>query len=208
MDLLQKALRQTTNTTGSVAAADALNASRMNKPRIRGRLQTIKNNYALAQVGIALIALPDARERLDEVFSILRANGHPETQSFLYIDYVFEDYELLKLATDQFRNSVLRNCLKELFEQVKLYGTETNQTQVITAAPWYQFLRIIRSCLSHDMKLQFGPYDMKQLPISWSGLKIDASMHNSPLPMPGFFTRRKALQLIDEVIDFIDTRCV
>ena len=33
----------------------------MEKLLIRGRVQTIKNNYALAQAGIALLALPDAR---------------------------------------------------------------------------------------------------------------------------------------------------
>ena len=156
----------------------------MDKLLILGRVQTIKNNYALAQAGIALLALPDARARLQDVFSLLKE--HPETQVIGYIDYVFEDSDLLKLATGQFRNAVLRNCMKELFEQVKLYGRETNQRQVIEAAPWYQFLRIARNCLSHDMKLRFRRYDLKQLPISWSGLTIDASMQDKELPMRGF----------------------
>ena len=165
-----------------------------NKTHILGRVQTIKNNYALAQAGIALLALPDARTRLDEVFLLLEE--HPETSTIRYIDYIFEDDELLKLATGQFRNAILRNCLKEVFEQVKLYGKGTNQMQVIEAAPWYQFMRIVRNCLSHDMKLLFRSYDLKQLPTSWSGLTIDASMHNSYLPMRGFLTsfhRRGAL---------------
>ena len=66
----------------------------MDKMLIRGRVRTIKNNYALAQAGIALLALPDARARLDEVFSLLKE--HPETQMIRYIDYVFEDDDLLK----------------------------------------------------------------------------------------------------------------
>ena len=177
----------------------------MDKLLIRGRIQTIKNNYALAQAGIALLALPDARARLDEVFSLLKE--HPETQVIRYIDYVFENNDLLKLATGQFRKAVLRNCMKELFEQVKLYGSETNQMQVIEAAPWYQFLRIVRNCLSHDMKLQFRSYDLKQLPISWSELTIDASMHNSQLPMRGFLSREKALELVDAVIDYLEAKC-
>ena len=177
----------------------------MDKLLIRGRLQTIKNNYALAQAGIALLALPDARARLDEVFSLLKV--HPETQAIRYIDYVFEDNDLLKSATVQFRNAVLRNCMKELFDQVKLYGRQTNQMQVIEAAPWYEFLRIVRNCLSHDMKLQFRSYDWKQLPISWSGLTIDTSMHNSQLPMCGFLSREKALELVDTVIDYLETKC-
>lgn len=55
----------------------------MNKRLIRGRIQTIKNNYALAQAGIDLMALSDARVRLDEVFSSLKA--HPETKFFRYM---------------------------------------------------------------------------------------------------------------------------
>ena len=140
----------------------------MEKLLIRGRVQTIKNNYALAQAGIALLALPDARARLDEVFSLLKE--HPETQMIRYIDYVFEDNNLLKFATGKFRNAVQRNCMKELFEQVKLYGSETNQAQFVGAAPWYQFLRIVRNCLSHDMKLQFRSYGLKQLPVSLVGI--------------------------------------
>ena len=160
----------------------------------------------MAQAGIALLALPDARARLQDVFSLLKE--HPETQVIGYIDYVFEDSDLLKLATGQFRNAVLRNCMKELFEQVKLYGRETNQRQVIEAAPWYQFLRIVRNCLSHDMKLRFRRYDLKQLPISWSGLTIDASMQDKELPMRGFLSRENTLELIDAVIDYVKTKCV
>ena len=98
----------------------------MDKLLILGRVQTIKNNYALAQAGIALLALPDARARLQDVFSLLKE--HPETQVIGYIDYVFEDSDLLKLATGQFRNAVLRNCMKELFEHVKLYGRDHHST--------------------------------------------------------------------------------
>ena len=176
------------------------------KAHILDRMQTIKNNYALAQAGIALLALPDARARLDEVFSLLK--DHPETNAIRYIDYIFEDDDLLKWATGQFRNAILRNSMKELFEQVKLYGRETNQMHVIEAAPWYEFLRIVRNFLSHDMKLQFRSNDLKQLPISWSGLTIDPSMQNTYLPMRGFLSREKALELVDAVADYIKTRRV
>ena len=177
----------------------------MDKQLIRGQLQTIKNNYALTQAGIALLISPDARARLDKVFSLVKE--HPETQVIRYIDYVFDDEDLLKLATQQLRNYVLRNCMKELFEQVKLFGCETNQMRIIAAAPWYPFLRLVRNCLSHDMKMRFRPYDVKQLPLSWSGLTIDASMHNSQLPMRDFLSREKTLELVDTVIDYVETKC-
>ena len=95
----------------------------MDKQLIQCRIQTIKNNYALAQAGIALFTLPDARERLAEVYSLLK--HHPETERIRYIDYIFEDYELLQSATNEFRNAALRGCIRELFEQIKHFGSDT-----------------------------------------------------------------------------------
>ena len=169
--------------------------------RLRGQLQTIKNNYALVQAGIALMAAPDARDRLEEAFRTINKRSE---ERWTYISYVFEDYDLLKSATKKLSEAVLRNCLKEMFELVKAYGSRTNQTPVIEAAPWYQFLRIIRNCFSHDMRLQFRPNDRRRLPITWSGLTIRASMHNKELSMSDFFTRQKAQELIDAVIDYLE----
>jgi hypothetical protein len=176
----------------------------MERVDLRGQLQTIKNNFALAQMGIALIAAPDAKERF---VGIIRALAeHSETASFSYITYVLDSDALLKHATSQFRNSVLRNCLKETYELVKAYGDATGQSAIIKAAPWYQFLRIIRNCLSHDLQLRFTQHDLKQLPVTWSGLTLDRSMHNGPLQARDFFSRQKALELMDEVIAYVEKR--
>jgi len=174
----------------------------VDKKYLRGQLQTIKNNFAFVQLSVALIAQPNALEIFDDTLDTVK--NHPETDSFSYIRYVFGSEELLKQSTNQFRQSVLRNCLKEAFELMKLYGEEHGQAEVIRGAPWYGFLRITRNCLSHDMRLRFNKYDLKQLPVSWSGLTIDASMQNQPLPMHGFLTRQKAVELIDDVIRYVE----
>jgi len=95
-------------------------------------MQTIKNNFALVQLGVVLIAQPDAPQRYDEALEAVK--DHPETPSFSYIKYVFETDDLLKHATKEFRNAVLRNCLKETFELLKTYGDATNQAAIIKAA--------------------------------------------------------------------------
>jgi hypothetical protein len=169
---------------------------------LRGQLQTIKNNFALVQLGVALMAQPDALERFDESLHALR--DHPETSSLEYIKYVFETDDLLRHATKEFRNSVLRNCLKETYELVKAYGDATSQAATIKAAPWYQFLRIVRNCLSHDMQIHFTAHDLKQLPVAWSGLMLERSMHNGPLQARDFLSRPKALELMDEVIAYVE----
>lgn len=174
----------------------------MDKPQLRGQLQTVKNNFALVQLGIALMAEPDALDRFKRTLEAV--TGHPEVGSFSYIGYVFLDDALLKHATKEFRNSVLRNCLKEAFELVKAYGEESQQTATVEAAPWYGFLRIIRNCLSHDMHLRFTKHDLKQLPVSWAGLTIDASMNNQPLQSKDFLSRARAVELIDAVIAYVE----
>jgi len=174
----------------------------MDKALLRGQLQTVKNNFALAQTGIALMAQPDALERFDATFAQIK--GHPEANTFGYIRYVFETDELLRHATKEFRNSVLRNCLKEIFELVKLYGNETNQAAIIKSAPWYQFLRIVRNCLSHDLQIRFRDSDLKYLPVTWSRLTLDQSMHNGPLQMRDFLSRLKVLELMDAVIEHVE----
>lgn len=174
----------------------------MDKALLRGKLQTLKNNYALVQAGIALMAAPDALERIEETFAELK--DHPEASTLLYIRYVFETDELLKHATQELRNSVLRNCLKETFELVKLYGDQINRTGSIKAAPWYQFLRIVRNCLSHDLRIRFRERDLKHLPVTWSGLTLDQSMHNGPLQGRDFLSRAKTLELIDAVIEYVE----
>ena len=174
----------------------------MDKTYLRGQLQTIKNNFALVQLSIALMAQPNALEDFEHTLEVVK--DHPEAESFAYIRYIFRNDELLKHATNQFRQSVLRNCLKEAFELMRLYGEEHGQAQVIRAEPWYRFLRIIRNCLSHDMRLHFNKYDLKQLPVSWNGLTFHASMQDQPLPMRDFLTRQKAVELLDDVIRYVE----
>lgn len=164
-------------------------------------LQTVKNNYALAQAGIALMTFPDAKQRLEEAFAVVA--GTEESSSFNYISYVYRDDELLKHATNQFRNSALRNCLKETFEIVSAHAEQTSQLPTLKKAPWYQFLRIIRNCLSHDFILTLSKTDRKHLPVQWSGLIIDESMEGNHIPMRDFLPRNKALKLIDEVMAYV-----
>jgi hypothetical protein len=170
---------------------------------LRGQLQTIKNNYALVQAGIMFLVQPDAKERFDDHFSVVA--HHPEAKDFGYIRYVLETDELLVLATNQLRKSVLRGCLKEMFEVLKAYGLATDQIKIIRAAPWYQFLRMTRNSLSHDFFIQYRDHDLRLLPVSWSGLTFTAAMNGTEFPMAGFLSRAKVIELIDDVISYVET---
>ena len=174
----------------------------MSKAELRGKLQTIKNNYALVQAGIMLLALPDAPMKFDACYAAV--SHHPEAKSIGYIRYVFERDEVLALATNELRKAVLRSCVAEMFELVRTYGLETNQIKLIRIAPWYQFLRMVRNSLSHDYFMRYREHDLKLLPITWSGLTLTAAMDGTELPMAEFLTRAKIVDLMDEVIAYIE----
>lgn len=171
------------------------------KERVLGYLQTIKNNYALTQAGILLLAAEDTPEKFDEYFTHI--SEKTEAKRIEYIKYIFKDYELLKHSTNELRKSVLRNCLKETFEMLKIELATSNEKEILFQAPWYKFLRMVRNSLSHDMKLRFRDYDREKLPVSWSDLTITIEMENNFLPMADFLTRDKAQQLLDEVFEYM-----
>lgn len=50
----------------------------------------------------------------------------------------------------------------------------------------------------------FNEYDLRQLPVTWSGLTIEASMQDQPLAMRDFLSRPKAVELIDDVIAYVE----
>lgn len=172
----------------------------MKKTHLREQLQTIKNNYALVQVSIVLIAQPDSLKAIKDTLD--KFKDHPEVAALGYITYVFESDDLLKLATSSLRGTVLRNCVKEMFELLKLFGEEHGQADVIRAAPWYQVLRILRNCLSHDMRFHFNRYDLTQLPVAWSDLRIDESFQGKPVPDQ--LSRAKTMELMDDVIRYVE----
>lgn len=174
----------------------------MNAKEIREKLQTVKNNYALTQAGILFLAQPETPLKFEEYFSVIAE--HPESESFGYIRYLLHDDALLKHGVTQLRKSVLRGCLKETYELIKLYSEETNQNNILKAAPWYQFLRVIRNSLSHNFCLVFNKYDKSVLPVSWGGLTIDINMDGNELPMAGFLTIENSLKLIDEVCLYVE----
>ncbi|PKN65429.1 MAG: hypothetical protein CVU57_09930 [Deltaproteobacteria bacterium HGW-Deltaproteobacteria-15] len=178
-------------------------ASTTTKEKVLGCLQTIKNNYALTQAGILLLAAENAPDTFEECYAHI--SGHPEAQQFAYIKYIFNDYELLKHSSNELRKSVLRNCLKETFEMLKVELVTDEEKEILLQAPWYRFLRMVRNSLSHDFKFRFRDYDKPKLPVSWSNLTITIEMDNEFLPMAGFLTRAKVQQLLEEVFEYIRT---
>lgn len=75
-----------------------------------------------------------------------------------------------------------RAMIKEGYEVTQAYAEAADVMPQLRAQPWYQFARIIRNCLSHDFHFRFNKHDLKNLPVSWEGKEINASLNDADLP--------------------------
>ena len=107
------------------------------------------------------------------------------------------------VETKRIANSFLtRNHLKEVFRITESYCKTHGQATMMSAEPWYPFARIVVNSLSHSFRLEFRPYDKRQLPVSYQGQTIDESMEGQPLSLQLVVI----LSLVDETIDFVQNR--
>jgi hypothetical protein len=104
-----------------------------------------------------------------------------------------------QVETKRNANTALtRNYLKEVFRVTQSFSQATGQTNAMTSEPWYQFARILVNSLSHDHKLRFRDFDKKCLPVTYSGVTIDANSEGKPLSMK----LETLLALSEDIITF------
>ncbi len=70
-------------------------------------------------------------------------------------------------------------------------------------APWYQFARIIRNCLSHNFIFVFNNYDKGLLPITWKNRSIAIDMDNQPLELK-YFGYVETWEMFQEFHSFVE----
>lgn len=91
-----------------------------------------------------------------------------------------------------------RNLLKESFRITESYCTLTRQKNTLKNEEWHQFARIIVNSLSHNFRLEFRPYDKKQLPVTYKNIEINESMDDKPIS----FKLQILLDLTEEIMEF------
>lgn len=90
------------------------------------------------------------------------------------------DRDSLIVTIGEFWKAARRTLIKEGFEVTRKYSDVIEGS--LKTQPWYQFARVIRNCLSHDFHFRFNKSDLKQLPVSWAGKEINASLNDKDLP--------------------------
>ena len=172
----------------------------MTKDEILGIFRTCHNNCKIVYVSKLLLLYddtPDFFKELHQRLKILKPYKDDELLPLLY------DKKVLKIALSQLYDIVHIAALRDLFEQTKIYCSETGQEELLKEQPWYQFWRITRNCFSHDFTFQFRDYDKRKLPVSWDGFTIDASLDGTKLTH-GQFSRERFWGFLSKVSSFIE----
>ena len=91
-----------------------------------------------------------------------------------------------------------RNFLKETFRIAQAYCESSSQNTLLTSQSWYQFARIVVNCLSHSFRLEYRPYDLTKLPVTYDRVTLDSSMNGQSVSMD----IRVLLQLSDDILAF------
>lgn len=91
--------------------------------------------------------------------------------------------------------------LKEAFRMTQEHCIKENKTEILYAAPWYRFAKILVNCLSHDMIFSFDRLNPKHLPAEFSGITITKELENKFLPEE--FTAQLFMDLGTEIGLFV-----
>ncbi len=97
--------------------------------------------------------------------------------------------------------ALTRNLFKESFRITEAYCRNSSQLNALKAKDWFGFARVIANSLSHNFRLEFRPYDLSQLPVSYGGVTIDSSLHGKPISMQ----LEILMNLVDELNGFAKT---
>ena len=172
----------------------------MTKDDLVGMFRTARNNCILVYASLVLFGHEDMATFYTKWSASLNIPTPYDQTELLAL---LHDRKVLKHACGELYDTVHRAAFSELFETTKAYCQESDQTDRLTAQPWFQFWRIIRNCFSHDFRFQFREYDRNQLPITWSGVTLYLSLEGKPLTQ-GIMSRETLLAFLDEVKKFVE----
>ena len=169
----------------------------MTKVELLGIYQTALNNCKLAYASIVLWShedMPDAFEALYFKLDIPKP----------YVDLMelLRNRNALKIASENLYDSAHRAALNELLGLTKAYCQATGQLETLKRQAWFQIWNIVRNCFSHNMRFNFNSNEFKQLPVTWDGVTIEASMNGQHLTH-GTLSREKLFELLIAGKDFV-----
>ena len=171
----------------------------MTKSDLLGIYRTSLNHIQLTYASLVLWSYPDTPDYFDVLYQELQDIPRP----FPRISVLVRDEKAMRIACEELYESAHRAALVNLLPQTKLYCHETGQLAKLKAQPWFQFWRVLRNCVAHDMRFNFNASERALLPIAWSGVTITISMNNKLLTH-GLLSREKIRELVESAQAFLE----
>ena len=163
-----------------------------------GQFRTALNRIQLAYATLILWSYPDIPNVFDAILDAIK----PELHLFPEVKRLVHDEKTMKIACDDLYMLAYRSALTDLLPVTKAHCHATGQIDKLKAQPWFSFWRILRNCFAHDMVFNFNPAERAMLPVTWSGVTIDASMNGKPLTH-GKMSYAKMCDLIETAQSFL-----
>lgn len=152
--------------------------ARLSKEQRLCQIVNAKNNFYL---GLAALALFQERATYLPLSGLSVDLSGKYGFNFAVVVEMLDHSEAGPNARHEFQLALLRMVLKETFEMVRQFAEEHSLMPALRAQLWYHPARILRNCVSHNCKFDFGPHDLRQLPLEWNGLTITAEMKGEDL---------------------------
>lgn len=149
----------------------------MTKEELVIQLEHTKNSFI---IGLAALSVFDSGQAVPLLEHHVAAFGD-YTIPFNQVAELLKKQPDCGIALSEFNKMLMRTTLKETFEHIKEYCTETEQYDIFKKQNWYEFARMIRNFLSHNCHFIFNKYDRDRLPIKYGDIEIIEEMNGKGL---------------------------
>ncbi len=149
----------------------------LSKTELLGQLTNCRNNYILGMSAMSLFAEPSILGHLEKS----HASFGEYTITFDQVSHMLASEADRQIAMKEFLTMLLRALIKESFEVIRDYASNSKQDTLLQSQPWFHFARMIRNCISHNFHFHFTNYDHKLLPVSWNKRLITSNLDGEPL---------------------------
>ncbi|MBW4472339.1 MAG: hypothetical protein KME45_18335 [Stenomitos rutilans HA7619-LM2] len=200
--------------------------NKVNKQELLSQLNNAQNNFMLGIAALGLLVQEESHSVMEKLVCIITetsfsfVNDVSQVRSQFHSNQFpikFSSFPLsvaanyIKIANkeriqeiqQEFFKMLLRSLLKESFEVIKEYCTNSNQLPLFRKQDWYHFARFVRNCLSHNFLIEYRDFDKKLLPVSWKGRSFTLCMNGKPIDA-SFLTIDHALELYKDMRGFVE----
>jgi hypothetical protein len=164
---------------------------------LEGRLVGVQNSYVIGLAGIAVLSDPAGRQLLFGAQATFDSFELPFEQVAHYLANDSNREEALK----QFAIVLLRDLVTIGFQLLEERCEAVGARKELEATSFYHFARIIRNCITHNFRIEFGSFDRTLLPLNWGDRTLTQDMDGGPLPIK-FFGWTEAWKLHMEYVAF------